>query len=125
MLSLCLLLVVTACGCSASRPVILVHGLALGYSSGMNTLFDTIRKENPDTEVYSVKAHANDTSLTTPMWTQVDDTLKEIKEKLQSAHEGVTIICYSQGKKYGSEVYVHSFCRWTDLSRNHTNLSSS
>ena len=115
--SLCLLLVLAACGCSASRPVILVHGLALGYSTGMDILFDLIRQENPEIEVYSVKAHANDTSLTTPMWTQVDDTLEEIKNKLQSAHEGVTIICYSQGevRNGGLKVHTHSVCRRTDL----------
>ena len=99
MLSLCLLLALAAASSSASRPVILVHGLAFGYSTGMEKLLHIFEKESPETKVYLVKAHANDTSLTTPMWTQVNDTFEEIKMKLQSAQEGVTIICYSQGKK--------------------------
>jgi len=95
---LCFLSFLASCS-TATRPVILVHGLTFHHLEGMQKLYNTIREELPGTDVYLVKTHADETSLTTPMWTQVNETYKEIEQRLQSAgSDGVTFICYSQGK---------------------------
>ena len=99
------LVVVLAVRSGACRTVILVHGLKLSHHNRVENLHRVIQKENPGTDVYVVRAFANETSLTTPLWDQVHATYQEIKKILHSAPDGVIFICYSQGDRTVFTVY--------------------
>lgn len=90
-----LLGVLLICAGESYRPVILMHGIFASYHD-MDGLTSMISEAHPGTNITNVDAYNDADSLET-LWTQVDDIYKYIKPVMDSAEDGVNLLCYSQG----------------------------
>ncbi|XP_028834878.1 lysosomal thioesterase PPT2-like [Denticeps clupeoides] len=77
------------------KPVIVVHGLFDGPKQ-LHALQEFITKSHPGTNVSVIDVYDDLFSLE-PLWKQVEGFKNAIYPIMQSASEGVHLICYSQG----------------------------
>ncbi|KAL5470902.1 hypothetical protein EMCRGX_G028956 [Ephydatia muelleri] len=77
------------------RPVVVLHGV-LSSNDSMTDLVQFIQKAHPATEVLNVDAY-NDADSLLPMWDQVNGVQAKIQSFVESAPDGVHMICCSQG----------------------------
>ena len=87
--------VLLICGSESYRPVILMHGILASYED-MEGLMSMISAAHPGTKLTNIDAYNDLESLKT-LWTQVDGVYKRMKPVMDSADDGVNLICYSQG----------------------------
>ncbi|XP_035991399.1 lysosomal thioesterase PPT2 [Fundulus heteroclitus] len=91
-----LLLVLLAARCTDGyKPVVIVHGILDGPKE-FETLSTFIKKVHPGTEVHTISLYNNLESLK-PLWMQVRDFKKAIKEIMNKSPKGVHLLCFSQG----------------------------
>ena len=72
-----------------------MHGILASYRD-MDNLMSMISKAHPGTNLTNVNAYNDLDSLET-LWTQVDGVYQKMKSVMDSAENGVNLICYSQG----------------------------
>ncbi|XP_057690573.1 lysosomal thioesterase PPT2-A-like [Corythoichthys intestinalis] len=90
-----LLLLVTWTCIDGYRPVVIVHGIFDGPKQ-FKTLVLFINKTHPGTEVTVVDMYKNMCSLK-PLWKQVQAFQRAIEPIIRKAHDGVHLLCFSQG----------------------------
>ena len=90
-LSLCCL----CYGGGAYRPVVLMHGI-FDSAKSLSTLVQRIQEAHPGTPILNVDLF-DDLDSITRMWEQVKGVEEHVRPFMQSAADGVNMICYSQG----------------------------
>ncbi|KAL2083865.1 hypothetical protein ACEWY4_019383 [Coilia grayii] len=89
------LLLHCVCRTEGHRPVIIVHGLFDGPRQ-FETLKLFIMKSHPGTHVYMIDLYDYIFSLA-PLWKQVEGFKHAVYPIMQSASDGIHLICFSQG----------------------------
>ncbi|NP_001296460.1 uncharacterized protein LOC406830 precursor [Danio rerio] len=79
----------------AYRPVIIIHGL-FGGPKELTPFVNFIKESHPGTSVTAPSLYEYAASVK-PMWVQVEGFKKVIQPIMESAEDGVHLICYSQG----------------------------
>nr|AAH45407.1 Zgc:55621 [Danio rerio] len=79
----------------AYRPVIIVHGLLDGPAQ-FRVLTNFINESHPGTSVTTIALY-DYTASVKPMWQQVEGFKEAISPIMESAVDGVHLICFSQG----------------------------
>uniref|UniRef100_A0A673KNR2 palmitoyl-CoA hydrolase n=1 Tax=Sinocyclocheilus rhinocerous TaxID=307959 RepID=A0A673KNR2_9TELE len=89
------------------RPVIIVHGILDGPRQ-FEILAKFINQSHPGTNVTTLALYDYTASLK-PLWQQVDGFREAIRPIMESAEDGVHLICFSQGIIHIHKCFVHVF----------------
>ena len=72
-----------------------MHGILASYQD-MAKVASMISTAHPETRIANIDAY-NDLDSLEKLWTQVDGVYQKMKPVMDSAEDGVNLICYSQG----------------------------
>ena len=98
-------LVIASCSLAdALRPIIYISGL-YGNAIEFGWVESLILSEYPEADISTVSVFYESRSLIN-LWTQIEVTYNLIQPKLESSPDGVTFICFSQGRFMTVHVHV-------------------
>ncbi|ESO98995.1 hypothetical protein LOTGIDRAFT_231309 [Lottia gigantea] len=78
------------------KHVIFMHGIFSGPSE-IIAIQEWLKTDHPGTNITAINLYDDLKSLVTPMWKQVDKISLKVQQIMKENHDGVHLLCYSQG----------------------------